>query len=101
MDPYASSQDIQRCQTCDDGIAELFCVCCDTKLCTRCIGAHIADDPEKHNFVKHIDKYTMLLFPECATHAKEQCKNYCQHSTVTSPSVLLVFQANLTTDTSF
>lgn len=20
----------------------------------------------------------MLLFPECATHAKEQCKNYCQ-----------------------
>ena len=78
MDPYACCQDIERCQICDDGIAELFCVSCNIKLCRRCTGGHLAEDPEKHNVVKNIDKYTTLIFPVCVTHSLRQCKNYCQ-----------------------
>lgn len=78
MDPNASCLDIQRCQICDDGFAELFCVCCDIKLCRMCIGAHIADDPEKHNIIKIIDKYKPIIFPACDMHSQKLCKNYCQ-----------------------
>ena len=78
MDPHAVCQDIQRCEVCDNVIAELFCVFCDINLCRGCTGAHLAVDPEKHNIVKNIDKYTTLIFPLCVIHSEEQCKNYCQ-----------------------
>ena len=69
---------MQRCDVCDNSIAELFCFCCDINLCRKCIGGHLADDPEKHNIVKNIEKYTTLIIPLCAIRSEGQCKNYCQ-----------------------
>nr|XP_022292426.1 uncharacterized protein LOC111103437 [Crassostrea virginica] len=78
MDPETSCQDIQRCQVCKLQIADFFCAYCEAKLCKRCVGAHLAEDPEKHRIVKLLDKYTTLVLPICATHSQERCKNYCQ-----------------------
>ena len=83
MDPETSCQDVQRCKVCDAGIAELFCASCETRLCRACIGGHLADDPEKHNIFKNIDKYNTIIFPVCVIHSQERCKNYCQHCDLT------------------
>ncbi|XP_078322413.1 uncharacterized protein LOC144622051 [Crassostrea virginica] len=77
MDLVTSCQDIQRCQVCKVQIADFFCAYCEAKLCMRCVGAHLAEDPEKHRIVKLLDKYTTLILPICATHSQERCKNYC------------------------
>nr|XP_022292427.1 uncharacterized protein LOC111103438 [Crassostrea virginica] len=77
-EPGNSCQDIQRCQVCEDKIAEFFCTYCETKLCKKCVGTHLAEDPEKHRIVKLLDKYTTLALPICDKHSQERCKNYCQ-----------------------
>ena len=89
MDGHTSFQDIQRCQICDNGVAELFCVTCDTKLCRRCIGGHLTEEPEKHNIIKLLDKYTTLIFPVCAVHSQGRCKNYCKHCDLADCSICI------------
>ena len=90
---------VKICQICNDGIAELLCVYCDIKLCKRCTGFHISDDPEKHKFVKLLDKNMTLVMPICVKHSKERCKNYCQQCDLAVCSSCV--PPNLTTDTSF
>ncbi|XP_062616404.1 E3 ubiquitin-protein ligase TRIM9-like [Saccostrea cucullata] len=78
MDPRTSAQDVMRCDLCETAVVQMHCDTCLVNLCTACVGKHmISDESKDHKVVKIQARKSTPLYPGCTTHAKDQCRMYC------------------------
>ncbi|XP_062612951.1 uncharacterized protein LOC134274734 [Saccostrea cucullata] len=76
-DSKDNGEDSLRCDLCETEKGQLFCVFCQVNLCTRCIGAHMLDDPLKHKIVLISQRRSVPSFPKCEIHENTCCEFHC------------------------